>query len=139
VSGVRLHEGARPKRLPDFPGHDAERETGPGPRKAAVSTLSAAPSERGMRGCGQGVPLPSRGLRQTTSRDIARDSEGREAFPTRGERGPTGRAGGHGSLQDSRGGKAAQRPTGGPGHGSWRLGGSDRSPQTRGARAAMRW
>jgi hypothetical protein len=47
-------------------------------------------------------------------------------------------AGGRGSWQDSRDGKAVQRPAGGPGHRSWRLGGSDRGPETRGARAAVR-
>jgi hypothetical protein len=61
VPGVWLHEVARPRRLPDLPGYDAEREAGPDPCKAAVPALPAAPSECRMRGCGQRSRCPAEG------------------------------------------------------------------------------
>jgi len=52
----------------------------------------------------------------------------RKVFPASKGHRPTRRADGRNSQRDSRDGKAAQRPTGGPRHRSWHLGGPDRDP-----------
>jgi hypothetical protein len=81
-----------------------------------LSALLATSFKRRMRGRGQGIQLPSRRLRQATSRDAARSSEGREVPPAGERHRPTGRVDGRGGQQSSRDGEAAQRTTGRPGN-----------------------
>ncbi len=75
-------------RLPDLSGHDAEGEAGHGSCEATVPALPAASLEHGLRGCRQGVLLPSGRLRQATPCDATRSPEGWRAVPTGRKSGP---------------------------------------------------
>jgi hypothetical protein len=96
------------------------------------------PLSVGCEVAGKGSRCPAEGCDRPHHATLHGILKAGKPSPTRGERGPAGRAGDRGSLQDPRDGEAAQRPAGGPGHRSWRLGSWDRGPGTRGATAAVR-
>ncbi len=90
MSGVWLHEGARPRRLPDLPGYDTPGEVGHGPCEATVPALPAASLERGFEVAGKGFCCPVEGCNRPHHATLHGVLKAGEPSPPEGKADPPG-------------------------------------------------